>query len=91
MKGIDLIQTLTISKMYDMYKSRTSHKNIENEVRVVFYGRVSTEHESQLLEPLLFCKSHHPLTFQGRLADQEDERTCIVILLTGFHSKAQAR
>lgn len=37
-----------MSRKYDMYKNRTSHKNIENEVRVVFYGRVSTEHESQL-------------------------------------------
>lgn len=37
-----------MSKKYDMYKNRTSHKNMENEVRVVFYGRVSTEQESQL-------------------------------------------
>lgn len=37
-----------MSPKYDMYKNRTSHKNIKNEVRVVFYGRVSTEYESQL-------------------------------------------
>lgn len=37
-----------MSKRYDIYKHRTSHKNMENGVRVVFYGRVSTEHAEQL-------------------------------------------